>query len=78
MLPPSLICLLSPHRIELIGEELQANQLSRKTLFYLVSTLNASFNPDYDFSSCGSDEFSKEPSIKVSSLPASGDCLSHS
>ena len=36
---------------------------SRKTLYYLVSTLNASFRPDYDFSNAKSDEFSKEPSV---------------
>ncbi|XP_074603717.1 repressor of RNA polymerase III transcription Maf1 [Brevipalpus obovatus] len=38
--------------------------ISRKTLFYLISTLNSSFHPDYDFSSAKSDEFSKEPSIR--------------
>jgi len=37
---------------------------SRKTLYYLVATLNASFRPDYDFSNAKSDEFSKEPSVK--------------
>ncbi|CAG2168153.1 unnamed protein product, partial [Oppiella nova] len=37
--------------------------ISRKTLFYLIATLNAS-HPDYDFSNSRSDEFSKEPSIK--------------
>lgn len=37
-----------------------------KTLFYLISTLNASFNPDYDFSNAKSEEFSREPSIDVS------------
>ena len=36
---------------------------SKKTLYYLVSTLNASFRPDYDFSNAKSDEFSKEPSV---------------
>ena len=36
---------------------------SRKTLYYLVATLNASFCPDYDFSNAKSDEFSKEPSV---------------
>ncbi len=41
--------------------------ISTKTLFYLISTLNASFNPDYDFSNAKSEEFSKEPSIQVSS-----------
>ena len=40
--------------------------ISRKTLFYLIATLNASFHPDYDFSNARSDEFSKEPSVKVS------------
>lgn len=36
---------------------------SRKTLYYLISTLNASFRPDYDFSNAKSDEFSREPSV---------------
>lgn len=39
--------------------------ISTKTLFYLISTLNASFNPDYDFSNAKSEEFSKEPSVQV-------------
>lgn len=38
--------------------------ISRKTLFFLISTLNASFQPDYDFSDAKSDEFSKEPSLR--------------
>lgn len=38
--------------------------ISRKALFYLISTLNASF-PDYDFSSAKADEFSREPSLAV-------------
>ncbi|CAB4068058.1 Repressor of RNA polymerase III transcription MAF1 homolog [Lepeophtheirus salmonis] len=37
--------------------------ISRKTLFYLISTLNISF-PDYDFSDARSSEFSKEPSLQ--------------
>eukprot|EP00096_Caligus_rogercresseyi_P003597 TRINITY_DN1685_c0_g1_i11.p1 TRINITY_DN1685_c0_g1~~TRINITY_DN1685_c0_g1_i11.p1 ORF type:complete len:240 (-),score=71.83 TRINITY_DN1685_c0_g1_i11:972-1691(-) len=37
--------------------------ISRKTLFYLISTLNVSF-PDYDFSDARSSEFSKEPSLQ--------------
>jgi len=36
--------------------------ISRKTLFYLIATLNASF-PDYDFGNTSSLEFSREPSI---------------
>ena len=39
--------------------------ISRKTLFYLIATLNASFHPDYDFSYARSEEFSREPSIQV-------------
>ena len=38
--------------------------ISSKTLFYLKSTLNASFYPDYDFTDAKSDEFSREPSVK--------------
>ncbi|XP_050399052.1 repressor of RNA polymerase III transcription MAF1 homolog [Patella vulgata] len=38
--------------------------ISTKTLFYLISTLNASFQPDYDFSHAKSDEFSREPSLQ--------------
>lgn len=37
--------------------------ISRKTLFYLISTLNAAF-PDYDFSDAQASEFSKEPSLQ--------------
>ena len=38
--------------------------ISRKTLFYLISTLNAAFD-DYDFSDTRSSEFSKEPNLQV-------------
>lgn len=38
--------------------------VSKKTLFYLISTLNASFQPDYDFTNTLSSEFSKEPSVE--------------
>ncbi|XP_075212983.1 repressor of RNA polymerase III transcription Maf1 [Lycorma delicatula] len=38
--------------------------ISRKTLFYLIATLNAAFQPDYDFSNAKSHEFSKEPSLQ--------------
>lgn len=37
--------------------------ISRKTLFYLISTLNAAF-PDYDFSDTRGSDFSKEPSLQ--------------
>ncbi|NWY94802.1 MAF1 polymerase, partial [Loxia curvirostra] len=36
---------------------------SRKTLFYLIATLNEAFRPDYDFSAAKSHEFSREPSL---------------
>jgi hypothetical protein len=39
--------------------------ISRKTLFYLISTLNSAF-PDYTFSDAKSSEFNKEPSLSVS------------
>lgn len=39
--------------------------ISRKTLFYLIATLNSAFQPDYDFSDAKSHEFSKEPSLLV-------------
>jgi len=42
--------------------------ISTKTLFYLISTLNASFYPDYDFSNAKSSEFSREPSLQVIGL----------
>jgi len=38
--------------------------ISTKTLFYLISTLNSAFNPDYDFSAAKSDEFSRETSLE--------------
>jgi len=37
--------------------------ITRKTLFHLISTLNAAF-PDYDFSDSKADEFTKEPSLQ--------------
>ena len=38
--------------------------INQKTLFYLKSTLNASFCPDYDFTDSRSEEFSREPSVQ--------------
>ncbi len=38
--------------------------VSNKTLFYLRSTLTASFQPDYVFTDAKSDEFSRVPSVK--------------
>ncbi|KAL4712838.1 hypothetical protein ACJJTC_011908 [Scirpophaga incertulas] len=47
----------------LSGDEgVLCDTISRKTLFYLIATLNAAF-PDYDFSMAKSSEFSAEPSL---------------
>jgi hypothetical protein len=40
--------------------------IPRKTLIFLISTLNASFQPDYEFSSCTSQDFSRETNLEVS------------
>ncbi|KAE8600067.1 hypothetical protein XENTR_v10017458 [Xenopus tropicalis] len=40
-----------------------SDKCSRKTLFYLIATLNESFRPDYDFSAARAHEFSREPSL---------------
>ena len=39
--------------------------IPRKTLIFLISTLNASFQPDYEFSSCTSQDFSRETNLDV-------------
>lgn len=39
--------------------------IPRKTLIFLISTLNASFQPDYEFSSCTSHDFSRETNLEV-------------
>ncbi|UJR23391.1 hypothetical protein I4U23_026399 [Adineta vaga] len=39
--------------------------IPRKTLIFLISTLNASFEPDYEFSSCTSQDFSREMNLQV-------------
>ncbi|KAL3859913.1 hypothetical protein ACJMK2_010096 [Sinanodonta woodiana] len=59
--PPQTAIDQSPNRQ---GEGYLCDTISTKTLFYLISTLNASFQPDYDFSNAKSEEFSREPSIK--------------
>ncbi|XP_077993650.1 repressor of RNA polymerase III transcription MAF1 homolog [Glandiceps talaboti] len=46
------------------GESPLCDTCSRKMIFYLTSTLNASFHPDYDFSEAKSHEFSREPSFQ--------------
>jgi len=39
--------------------------IPRKTLIFLISTLNASFQPDYEFSSCTSHDFSRETNFEL-------------
>jgi len=67
--PPQSMLSLSPSRhygrsLSESDSGLLCDTISTKTLFYLISTLNASFLPDYDFSNAKSDEFSKEPNIQ--------------
>uniref|UniRef100_A0A8B9KL27 Repressor of RNA polymerase III transcription MAF1 homolog n=1 Tax=Astyanax mexicanus TaxID=7994 RepID=A0A8B9KL27_ASTMX len=45
------------------GEGPLSDKCSRKTLFYLIATLNESFRPDYDFSRTKGHDFSREPSV---------------
>ena len=45
-------------------EAMLCDTISRKMLFYLISTLNAAFI-DYDFSNAKSHEFSREPSLQL-------------
>jgi hypothetical protein len=59
---------ISPKRSMCYGSYENQNEMadacSRKMLFYLISTLNASFQPDYDFSNAKSEEFSREPHLQ--------------
>lgn len=43
------------------GSYIMRDTISRKTLFYLIATLNASFSPDYDFSKAKAEEFCRQP-----------------
>ncbi|XP_068698968.1 repressor of RNA polymerase III transcription MAF1 homolog isoform X1 [Montipora foliosa] len=45
-------------------EGVLCDTISGKMLFYLISTLNAAFNPDYDFSNAKSHEFCREQNLK--------------
>ena len=46
------------------GGSVLCDTIARKTLFYLISTLNSAF-PDYDFTDAKAEEFCREPSIQV-------------
>lgn len=54
------------------GENPLSDKCCRKTLFYLITTLNESFRPDYDFSAARAHEFSREPSLNWVSVPLGG------
>ncbi|XP_077410480.1 repressor of RNA polymerase III transcription MAF1 homolog [Vanacampus margaritifer] len=45
------------------GDNPLSDKCCRKTIFYLITTLNESFRPDYDFSAARAHEFSREPSL---------------
>jgi len=64
--PPQSTSTISPNQLAKSSED-GDNPLSdkccRKTIFYLITTLNESFRPDYDFSAARAHEFSREPSL---------------
>lgn len=64
--PPQSTSATSPSRLGKSsedGENPLSDKCCRKTLFYLIATLNESFRPDYDFSAARAHEFSREPSV---------------
>jgi hypothetical protein len=63
--PPKTCLAQSPSsRSSSEAEGILCDTIPTKTLFYLISTLNSSFYPDYDFSNAKSGEFSREASIQ--------------
>jgi len=70
--PPNTLLARSPSRFYSRSASCPVNEaegilcdtIPTKTLFYLISTLNQSFYPDYDFSNAKSGEFSREGSIQ--------------
>ncbi|XP_051991070.1 repressor of RNA polymerase III transcription MAF1 homolog [Xyrauchen texanus] len=63
--PPQSSSAPSPNLLGKSGEDGEnplSDKCCRKTLFYLITTLNESFGPDYDFSAARAHEFSREPS----------------
>uniref|UniRef100_A0A8C2L3J4 Repressor of RNA polymerase III transcription MAF1 homolog n=1 Tax=Cyprinus carpio TaxID=7962 RepID=A0A8C2L3J4_CYPCA len=64
--PPQSSSAPSPNLLGKSGEDGEnplSDKCCRKTLFYLITTLNESFRPDYDFSAARAHEFSREPSV---------------
>ncbi|CAH3174439.1 unnamed protein product, partial [Porites lobata] len=64
---PGILANMRPRTLSTGSQEeaVLCDTISRKMLFYLISTLNAAFNPDYDFSNVKSHEFSREPNLRV-------------
>eukprot|EP00123_Amoebidium_parasiticum_P000348 comp10828_c0_seq1/m.5458 comp10828_c0_seq1/g.5458 ORF comp10828_c0_seq1/g.5458 comp10828_c0_seq1/m.5458 type:complete len:225 (-) comp10828_c0_seq1:322-996(-) len=63
--PHDLQCLSPPTTMYLpANSPVHTEMAERKTLFYLMATLNAAF-PDYDFSKANSRQFSREPNLEV-------------
>ncbi|MBN3284619.1 MAF1 polymerase, partial [Polyodon spathula] len=65
-LSPPQTSAVSPSRLSKSSEDSESplsDKCCRKTLFYLIATLNESFRPDYDFTTAKSHEFSREPSL---------------
>jgi len=62
--------LMYVYSLSVSGDEevLLCDTISRKSLFYLIATLNATFAPDYDFTDAKSSEFSRERSLQVNNL----------
>uniref|UniRef100_A0A8C6V043 Repressor of RNA polymerase III transcription MAF1 homolog n=1 Tax=Neogobius melanostomus TaxID=47308 RepID=A0A8C6V043_9GOBI len=64
--PPSFQLSISPSQYGKSsedGENPLSDKCCRKTIFYLITTLNESFRPDYVFSAAQAHEFSREPSL---------------
>ncbi|XP_061614147.1 MAF1 homolog, negative regulator of RNA polymerase III b [Phyllopteryx taeniolatus] len=64
--PPQSASAASPELLAKSGEDAESplsDKCCRKTIFYLITTLNESFRPDYDFSAARAHEFSREPSL---------------
>lgn len=67
--PPQALVDMSPNfgRGSNSGDEasLLCDTISRKSLFYLIATLNAAFEPDYDFSDAKVRDFSHSITVIV-------------
>ncbi len=63
--PPVLLTHPIARSISSDDESPLVKTIPRKTLIFLISTLNATFEPDYEFSSCTSQDFSRETNFEV-------------